>query len=87
MKIRIKGAGSFDTLTAAAAAWAGLAAPDLVEVDPAEAPETAAASIEARRWAQDPHAPRGTEEEQWRDGRRHALALRIAALRKPADVA
>lgn len=80
-KIRIQGAGSFSTLTTAAAAWAALAAPDLVEVDPASTPEAAAEAIEARRWAQDPRAPRNTEKEQWRDGRRHALARRIAAMR------
>lgn len=80
-KIRLRGIGTFGTLTAASAAWAEAIAPTLASVGPEESPETAATRIEAQRWGG--QAPRNTEEEQWRDAVRDALARHIARLRQP----
>ena len=80
-KIRLRGIGTFGTLTAASTAWAEAIAPTLASVEPDESPEAAAARIEAQRWSG--QAPRNAEEEQWRDAVRFALAGHIARLRQP----
>lgn len=82
-KIRLRGIGTFETLTAASTAWAEAIAPTLASVEPSESPEEAATRIEAHQWSMGGQAPRNTEEEQWRDFLRVALARHIARLRQP----
>ena len=82
-------AGSwYQTIGAAARAWAATALPDLSVVGADEDPATVAEALEAFWWTEAQKIgegqPEGVREDTWRADCRHALVQRIETSRKAA---